>query len=139
MRMGLLPSKAAAATPPVQELALGTDILIPNVYQDGGCLVVGDDAGSTAILAVPGDSQFMVSASSPVRYRACLMFPDAGASPNGGACLALPTDAPIAAGAQVDLCMPPQYSLVDFYVASGTSTVCVYRVKPKTVCAINSP
>lgn len=105
------------------------DFVIGNPQDGGGCFVAGDDGGSTARVAIPGGNQFMVSASSSVTYRTC----------QTSNCTAGKLDAPIASGAQVDLCMPSAYSTASFYVASGTSTVCVYLVKPKTVCQVNSP
>jgi hypothetical protein len=111
--------------------ARAADILIPSGY-DGGCIIPGDDAGFTATIRVPPNSQFMVQPSGPVTYRACLIFPDGGPP-----CVATKTDALIPGGVSMDLCMPSGYSLVSFFVAdAGPSTVCAYSVKPKTICQI---
>lgn len=127
MRTLLLAVLASLASSCAQ--AWAADKLIPG--PDGGCINPGDDGGTHAEIAVPGNSQFMVSASSTVNYRACRA---------GSTCVAAKNDAPIAGGAQVDTCMPPLYSTVSFFIGDGgTATVCVYSVNPKTVCQINSP
>lgn len=111
------------------------------------CGVLGADAGSTMVISsVYANSQFMVSASvsgitTPtlvgMTYRACVPYGTDGGPP----CTATSTDAPVPAGAQVDLCEPTGYTQLGFYKAydGGNPTVCVYRVNPKTVCQINTP
>lgn len=94
------------------------------------CPQPGFDAGTTAIVSVSPNSQFMVSCNRQVQYKACKV---------ASQCDAGPFDAPIAPG-QVDLCMPSGSPVVSLAVNDGgTAFCCVYQVTPKTVCQINTP
>jgi len=98
-------------------------------YFDGGpCPVLGADAGVNLTLQVTPGDQLMVSYStySPVTYRFC----------KTSACTATANDAPIAAGAQVDLCGRSGYPYVSFnkLFDGGNPPICVYDVIPRTVC-----
>jgi hypothetical protein len=116
--------------------AYAGDFLVPNT-QDGGCYVVGDDAGTTALAPVPPDSQIMVTTTAAVTYRQCIPF---NGLDGGPPCFATPTDAPIpVTTAGIDLCVKSGYPLMSFLKGSTNATVCVYKVVPKTVCQINSP
>ena len=108
-----------------------SDFLYTNT-PDGGCLQIGADAGNSVKLAISPNSQFMVTTTQQVQYRSC----------TSSTCVALPTDAPIAAtSAGEDLCQKTGYPYVSFYALydGGVPTVCVYGVNPKTVCSINAP
>lgn len=102
------------------------------------CPTLGGDGGTTIVVTgIAPATQFMVSTPYSVQYRACKGTGDDGGPP----CTATSTDAPIAANAQTDLCMPSGYNRLSFYKANdgGNPSVCVYNVNPKTVCQLNSP
>lgn len=93
------------------------------------CPQPGFDGGTTALVAVSPNSQFMVSCNRQVQYKAC----------KTSNCDAGSFDAPIAPG-QIDLCMPTGSGNLSLAVTDGGAAFCcVYQVTPKTVCQVNTP
>lgn len=92
------------------------------------CVQVGDDAGSTGFVTIPGgNSQLMLRAEGySVRY----------SIGNGSGTVATSTDSIVDANNSMDTCIDPvNDTRVSFYKQydAGNPQVCVYKVKPRTV------